>query len=75
MSDELMELNDTELNYIYILKRTQMTLVTSRMKALYYKKPILFKFSIVQTSEGFSIRGILHLKTHCVFQNKEDFFD
>ena len=52
-----------------------MTLVTSRMKALYYKKPILFKFSIVQTSEGFSIRGILHLKTHCVFQNKEDFFD
>ena len=38
MSDDLMELNDTELNYIYILKRTQMTLVTCRMKALCYKK-------------------------------------
>ena len=38
MSDDLMELNDTEFNYIYILKQIQMTLVTSRMKTLCYKK-------------------------------------
>ena len=34
MSDDLMDLNDTELNYIYF----EMALVTSRVKTLCYKK-------------------------------------
>ena len=38
-------------------------------KSLSYFK----QFNIVQTSEGFSIRGILYRKTYCVFQNKEFF--
>ena len=74
MSDNLMELNVRSL-ITYILKRIQLTLVTSRMKILCYKKAYFKKFSIVRTSEGFSIRDILHWKTHSIFRNVEGLFN
>ena len=56
MSGDLMELNDTELNYINFGDETDSD-NTIRMNdlLLYFKQ-----FSIVGTSEGFSIRDILH---------------
>ena len=60
MSGDLMELNDTELNYINFGDETDSD-NTNRMKTLCFKKVCFFKqFSIVRTSEIFSIRDILH---------------
>ena len=60
MSGDLMELNDTELNYINFGDETD----SDNTIRIYFKQ-----FSIVRTSEGFSIRDILHYKTHFVFLN------
>ena len=56
MSGDLMELNDTELNYINFGDETDSD-NTIRMNdlLLYFKQ-----FSLVGTSEGFSIKDILH---------------
>ena len=60
MSSDLTELNDTELNYINFGDETDSD-NTNRMKTLCFKKVCFFKqFSIVRTSESFSIRDILH---------------
>ena len=58
MSGDLMELNDTELNYINFGDETD----SDNTIRIYFKQ-----FSIVRTSEGFSIRDILHWKTNFVF--------
>ena len=59
-----------ELNYLYF--ETDSDDFMSDEDFMLWKSLFYFKqFSIVQTSEGFSIRGILYRKTHCVFQNKE----
>ena len=57
MSDDIIKLNVTELNYVCF-------------ESLFYFK----QFSIVRTSEGFSIRNILYWKTHFVFPNVEFFY-
>ena len=60
MSGDLMELNDTELNYINFGDETDSD-NTNRIENLCFKKACYFKqFSIVRTSESFSIRAILH---------------
>ena len=51
-----------------------MTLVTCRMKALWYKKAYFILNSLVGTSEDFSIRDILYWKTYCIFPNVDFFF-
>ena len=56
MSGDLMELNDTELNYINFGDETDSDNTIRMNDLLHYFK----QFSIVGTSEGFSIRDILH---------------
>ena len=66
MNDELMELNDTELNYIYsddASNDSDEDFVL--LKSLFYFKQL----SVVGTSEGFSSRDFLHWKAHFVFPN------
>ena len=72
MSDDLMKLNDTELNYINFDDETDSDNASYDsdedfvlQKSLFYFK----QFSIVRTSEAFSIRDILPWKTHFVFPN------
>ena len=65
-----MELNDTELISIHFGDETDSDNASDDsdedivlQKSLFYSK----QFSTVRTSEGFSIRDILHWKTHFVF--------
>ena len=66
-----MELNDTELININFGDETDSDNASDDsdedivlQKSLFYSK----QFSTVRTSEGFSIRDILHWKTHLYFQ-------
>ena len=74
MSDDLMELISTKLNYIYFETDSDDSNSKSDEKFVLQKSLFSFEqFSTAQTSEGFSIRDILCRKTHCVFRNKEFF--
>ena len=69
-----MELNDTELNQIYFEADSDDVSNKSDDSFMLQKSLSYFKqFNIVQTSEGFPIRGILYRKAYCVFPNKEFF--
>ena len=59
-----MDLNDTELNYIYSETDSYDASNKSNKSLFYFKQ-----FSIVRASEGFSIRDILYWKTHSTFPN------
>ena len=60
-----MELNDTKLNYIYSEADSDDSSNRSD-EDFVIKKGYFKQFSIVRTSEGFSIRDILHSKAHTV---------
>ena len=69
MCDNIMELNDTELNYIYFETDSDDVSYNLDVDFMFYFIFYLFpfkQFSIVQTSQGFSIRGILYGKTLCI---------
>ena len=63
MSGDLMEVNDTELNYINFGDETDSDDAgnDSDEDFVFWKSLFYFKqFSIVRTSEGFLVRYILH---------------
>ena len=69
MCDDIMELNDTELNYIYFETDSDDVSYNLDEDFMFYFIFYLFpfkQFSIVQTLQGFSIRGILYGKTLCI---------
>ena len=72
MSDDLLELNDTELNYVNFGDKTDSNNASNGSNEDFVLQKSLFHFepiSIVRTAEDFSIRDILHWKTHFVFRN------
>ena len=72
MSDVLMELNDIEFSYIDFETDSDDASIKSDEDLVVYKSLFYFKkFSVVWTSEGFSIRDILYWKTHYASPNVE----
>ena len=70
MSSDLMELNDAQLNYIYFGDEANSDDASNDSDEDLILRSILFffeQFSIVQTSEDFSIRGIVYRKTYSIF--------
>ena len=70
MSSDLMELNDAQLNYIYFGDEADSDDARNDSDEDLILRSILFffeQFSIVQTSEDFSIRGIVYMKTYSMF--------
>ena len=77
-SNDLTELNETELNYMYFeYKMDSDDAINNSDEDIIVKKPILFLtiyYNVVRISEGFSIRDILYWKTLFVFPNVEFFW-
>ena len=72
MSDDLIELNDTERNYVDFGDKTDSNNASNDSNEDFVLRKSLFHFkliSIVWTFEDFSIGDILPWKTHFVFPN------
>ena len=74
ISNDSMELNDTELNYIYFGGETDSDDASNSSDEHFVLLESLFyfnKLTIVRPSERFSVRDILQWRTHFIFPNVE----
>ena len=55
------------ITYILVMKQIQVTLAMLQIKTWCSKMFYFEQFSLVQTSEGFSVRDILYWKTYSIF--------